>query len=130
MSDHAKQELPVSEIVRLRTRFEAAAVGLRLATSIARRFGLSARLATPALVHGAARADAPHAEDADLVRALRFARDFAAAHGLNPDDVAESEADVRDLRIARDRHLLHRLFAVNPDPAWGHLLVDLILLAA
>jgi hypothetical protein len=117
MNKPLDQLLPAAgDLTRARTRFEAAAVGLRLAHSVARRFGLADSLDTVA-----------GARDDPLAAALRGVVQQAAVLGLTHANQAGWEDDIRRLRT--DTHPLSRLFRLAPAPALGQRIVDLVLLA-
>jgi hypothetical protein len=92
--------------IRRRTRFEAAQVALRLARSIAARFGIALDAA-----HEQSDADAP------LAAALRFAVRLAAEHAAGDGGGMPS-------------HPLARIRATAPTRDVGERVADLVLLAA
>ncbi len=117
MNKPVDQLLPASgALTRARTRFEAAAVGLRLAHSVARRFGLQDSLDTAA-----------GARDEPLLAALRGVLQQAAVFGLTRANQAAWQDDIRRLRT--DTHPLSRLYGLASEPALGQRIVDLVLLA-
>ena len=101
--------------VRERTRFESAAIALRLAQSIAARFGEG----SPA---GAESRDA-------LSAALRFATEFASGFGVRADNAQAWRSEVSRLR-AEPSHPISRIAQVFPARVDGDLLADLVLLCA
>jgi hypothetical protein len=108
-------------VIRARTRFEAAAVGLRLAHSVAGRFGLSG-WSDPAAPAAGQHGDA-------LLAALRFIAAHARGFGLDPASQAAWRDDIARLRAGDDGHPLNRLARAAADSALGNRVVDLVLLA-
>ena len=112
----------VAQLVRTRTRVEAAVVGLRLAASVAYRFGLTSELGLTT------RADSPEPPPDDLLPALRFAVNFAADVGVTWANLADLQTERLQMREPDDLHPISRLARVATEPAWGALIVDLVLL--
>ncbi|APV49328.1 hypothetical protein BWI17_06315 [Betaproteobacteria bacterium GR16-43] len=109
MSDTRSQAASVADAIRRRTRYEAAAVGLRLARSVAARFDGADRQA--------------------LEPALAFARDFAAGRGVRDDNEAQWREEIRAARAADLPHPLSRIAKVASRVEHGHLIADLVLLS-
>jgi hypothetical protein len=120
----------LAQLIRKRTRLEAAVVALRLCVAVARRFGLDAAL------DGGLNAGAPDGHYAGsgapataLGDAIAFIVREAAANEVTPASLAAWETERRRWREPGDVHPLSRLAAVAADPAWSALIVDLVLLA-
>lgn len=96
--------------IRSRTRFEAAALGLRLARSIAARFDID--------------------RDAQLGDALAFSVRLARDHGVREDDQAAWRERIRGWRASGDSHPLSRIAAAIQPRELADLVADLVLLAA
>lgn len=109
------------ELIRSRSRFEAATVGLRLALSVARRFGLLAALQG----QDSRSESSPHA----LLDALRFVLEQARSCGVSMDNHAQWQAELSRLRASEDAHPLSRLAHAAPDAATAGLILDLVLLS-
>lgn len=116
----------LAQLIRNRTRLEAAIVSLRLCVSIARRFGLGVDLQLPAQPEPAR---APAAPPDALQCSLRFVRDYAEELGVNWANLPDWQAERLRLREPGDLHPVSRLAAISGEPAWSALIVDLALLA-
>jgi hypothetical protein len=110
------QSVPsASHAIRYRTRFESAAVGLRLARSVAARFAPGGELKSKA--------------DAPLDEALRFATGIAAGCGVRPDNEAQWRREIDALRGADAWHPLSRIARVSPSAALNGVVADLVVLS-
>lgn len=114
----------IAQMIRTRTRVEAAVVGLRVVASVAHRFGLAHELG---LTLPAAEAETPRDE---LLPALNFAVAFAAEVGVNWANLDEWQTERLQMREPDDLHPISRLARVASEPEWGALIVDLALLAS
>lgn len=113
-----------SALIRARTRFEATTVGMRLAISIARRFGLLDHLA----------GESPPTDEQDeqqrnLLSALRFVMDQARALDIRLDNSAQWQNDIRQLRNQNHNHPINRLHQVAGQTQDGNRIIDLLILA-
>lgn len=111
--------------LRARTHFEAAAVGLRLALSIARRFELLDELYPHSTVD--AQTCSPQAASS-LQGALQFAIEEAQCQGVFRSNSGEWLSEIRQLR-SHSPHPISQVVSLCTTPEQGHLLADLVLLA-
>jgi|GEM_PF-818685 len=111
--------------LRARTRFEAAAVGLRLGLTVAQRFGLLGELFPRNAVDAEPSCEGPHS---DLLNALRFVVEEAQTQGINRGNSRDWRAEIQQLRSHSD-HPLSRVVQLMAQAEQGHLLADLLLLA-
>lgn len=112
-------------LIRTRTRFEAAAVSVRLAHSVARRFGLLEPLLSGSSIEQATLDE----QQKNLLPALRFVVEQAALFGVCLDNEALWQAEIQQLRLQNDNHPLSRLYKVASHTELGSRIVDLVLLA-
>lgn len=112
-------------LIRARTRFEAAAVGLRLAISVARRFGLLDELYNEVAIPPFGLDE----QQKNLLSALRFVVKHAQALGIEQHNAGQWLSDIQQLRQQQDLHPLSRLYKVSNQPDVGNCIVDLLLLA-
>lgn len=117
----------IAQLIRNRTRVEAAVVGLRLVASVAHRFGLTGELGLT--TSGEMPEMAPDLPPDNLLPALQFAVNFAADAGVNWSNLDDWQDERLRLRVPDDLHPISRLARVAAEPEWGALIVDLMLLS-
>lgn len=128
------QPAHIAQLIRKRTRVEAAVVALRLCVAVARRFGVDLAATAP-VPPGAAGPDAALAGvladslDNSLADALAFVVREAASHEVTCASLPAWEAERLRWREAGDLHPVSRLAAVTGDAAWSGWIADLVLLA-
>src|SRR5262249_6494722 len=135
MSDHSADGIEAG--LRFLTRLESAAVGLRLAASVAARFGIDVDGGDPTRPAAASLrpdADAGGHEPAELRRGLlparRFAFQFALRFCIRLDNQKQWREEISRRRAGEPSHPLSRIAAISPLAEQGDLMVDLVLLAS
>ena len=126
-SNPTPSNLPFRTDRRARTRFEAAAVGLRFAVSIARRFGVLAPLLkgnTGPLEHPLT----AECQPPELLDVLSRVLEQAGLLGVSLDNNAQCQAEIRHLR-SQPLHPISRVVQAVQPPELGHHLADLLLLS-
>jgi len=111
--------------LRARTHFEASAVGLRLAMSLAHRFNLTAQLFPRSQL------DADNIREGtanSLLSALQFVVEHAESQGIRRSNSQEWLSEICQMRDCSP-HPLNRVLKMMPNPEQGHFLADLLLLA-
>jgi hypothetical protein len=117
----------LAQLVRKRTRVEAAVVALRLCVSVARRLGMDLA-AEPPLTPTASTSPAM-SPALSLNEAMAFAVREAAGHEVTIASLPDREAERLRWREPGDLHPLSRLAGAAADGAWSALIADLALLA-